>query len=103
MHQPIHNLIEWCICELSKKHEAKIRKFLARFFSVAVLKNVSKANLHVVMIYRKHFLTEIEERFKRGDMQFLSNNLYGYIRHLIKYVVKDYEKCYIFAKKEMLL
>lgn len=99
MRIPISSLIEQSVCELPKDQEAKVRKFLARFFSVAILKNVSKYNLYVMKMHRKLFLMEIEERFKKGDMQFLSNNVYGYIRHLIKYIASNYEKCYIFAKK----
>lgn len=103
MELSINAQIEQEILQLPKDREAKVRKFMARYYSVANLINVSKNHLHKMMMYRNVFLTEIEERYKRGDMQFLSNNLYGYIRHAIKSVAATFMKEYIRLKKRMLL
>ena len=99
MHLPIHALVEQTMRQLPKEYEAKVRKFIALYRSFAIMKNISKNNLQKMMIYRQHFLAEIELRFTCGDMQFLSNNFYGYIRHYIKYISAEYMKHYIRLKK----
>jgi hypothetical protein len=100
--QPITFVIEQSIQQLPKEKEAKVRKFMARWSIVSNLKYISKDNLQKITIYRNCYLNEIEERYKRGDMQFLSNNLYGYIRRCIKLIASNFMKEYIIAKKRML-
>jgi hypothetical protein len=99
MQLTINALVEQSIRELSKKNESIIRKFLANFFLLTNIKNINKKNLHIMIIYRNFFLAEIEKRFKGGDMQFLTDRVYGYIRHYIKWVIAEYQKHYIIAKK----
>jgi hypothetical protein len=103
MRQPINFLVEQQISQLSDEQERKMRKFIARYKDVISVVNVSKHALHKSIIYRQHFLNELDERFRRGDMQFLSNNLYGYVRNYIKSYAKNFMGLYIIAKKRMLL
>ena len=101
--QPISSLIEQQIAQLSDAEERKVRKFIARYKNIITVVNISKEALHKSIIYRQHFLREIEERYHRGDMQFLSANFYGYLRNYIKSFAKNYMGLYIIAKKRMLL
>ena len=103
MRLSINRLVEQSICELSKEQEVKVRKFIARYRGIAIMKNVSKDNLLKSIIYRNNFLAEIDNRYLRGDMQFLSARVYGYIRAYIKWIANDYMKTYIVLKKNLVL
>jgi hypothetical protein len=103
MRQPIGFLIEEQIAQLNDVQERKLRRFIERYKNTIAVVNISKEALHKSIIFRNYFLREIEERYCRGDMQFLSNNLYGYVRHYIKSFAKNFMGLYIIAKKRMLL
>lgn len=103
MRTPIKYLLEQNICELPGEQQRKVRKFIERHSKLTTIKYVSKENLNLLLIYRQHFLDEIEERYAKGDMQFLTPRVYGYIRNYIKNTAAVFLKQYISVKKRMLL
>ena len=88
-------VVERNVRELPGNQQHILRKFIERHSKTALFKGIDKENLNKTIIYRQFFLNELEERYKRGNMQFLTPNLYGYLRKYIKDFAKSYANQYM--------